>query len=358
MEFKIDSPTAIRQGEELNLPQLNDYLSSQNIDIEPITEAAQFPGGYSNLTYFLKSKNKEYVLRRPPFGAKEIKGGHDMSREYKILSALKKNGFEKVPQPIFFSDEESILGCPFYIMERVQGIILRANHAKKISENIQSTDLRKLSEELCDNLVDLHKIDIEKTGLIQIGKPEGYVQRQVEGWHKRYLASQTDDLKAMNELADWLKANVPKENPPTLLHNDYKYDNVVLNPANFAEIIAILDWEMATVGDPLMDVGTCLSYWAEANDGDFEKSFNLTWLEGNLTRQEFANRYAEKSGRDVSNLLYYYVFGLFKNSVVIQQIYSRYKKGLTKDERFAGLLFGVKSLSRKGIKSIEMNKMV
>lgn len=357
-ELNIDKPTKVRQGEEINIEALNTFIQSKLPDFESIVSISQFLGGYSNLTYFLKTVQNEYVLRRPPVGAKEIKGGHDMAREYKILSAIKSIGYNKIPNLIIFTDDESVMGCPFYIMERVQGVILRASDAPKLATSIAPSTMKKLSESLCDNLVDLHNIDIETTGLIGIGKPEGYVQRQVEGWHKRYVASQTDEIATMDMLAEWLKNNLPKENKPTLIHNDYKYDNVVLNINDLAEIVAVLDWEMTSVGDPLMDVGTSLSYWAEANDGAFEKSFNLSWVEGNLTRQEFANRYAEKSGRDISNILYYYVFGLFKNSVVIQQIYSRYKKGLTTDPRFADLIYGVKSLSKKGVKSIEKGQML
>ena len=361
--LNIDTPTAVRQGEELDLLRLNDFIQSQLPDFEPVTEISQFSGGYSNLTYFLKTANKEYVLRRPPFGAKDIKGGHDMGREYKILSAVRASGYDKIPNPVIFSEDESVMGCPFYIMERVQGVILRAKDAPKLMTSVAPDAMRKLSEALCDNLADLHAIDIESTGgrhsaLINIGKPEGYIQRQVEGWHKRYLASQTDEIANMDNLASWLKANLPTEGKPTLIHNDYKYDNVVLNANNLSEIVAVLDWEMTTIGDPMMDLGTSLSYWAEANDGVFEKNFNLSWLAGNLTRQEFADRYAEKSGRDVSNILYFYVFGLFKNAVVIQQIYSRYKKGLTTDPRFADLIFGVKALSKKGVLSVEKGVMV
>jgi aminoglycoside phosphotransferase (APT) family kinase protein len=361
--INIDSPTVVRQGEEFNLLRLNDFVQSQLPDFEAITEISQFSGGYSNLTYFLKTANKEYVLRRPPVGAKDIKGGHDMGREYKILSAVRASGYDKIPNPVIFSEDESVIGCPFYIMERVQGIILRAKDAPKLRTSVAPEEMRKLSEALCDNLADLHAIDIESTGgrrsaLINIGKPEGYIQRQVEGWHKRYLASQTDEIANMDNLATWLKANLPTEGKSTLIHNDYKYDNVVLNANNLSEIVAVLDWEMTTVGDPMMDLGTSLSYWAEANDGAFEKNFNLSWVAGNLTRQEFADRYAEKSGRDVSNILYFYVFGLFKNSVVIQQIYSRYKKGLTTDPRFADLIFGVKALSKKGALSVEKGMMV
>lgn len=358
ISLKIDTPTAVRQGEELDLLKFNDFIKSQLPDFEEIAEVLQFPGGYSNLTYFLKTTNREYVLRRPPVGAKDIKGGHDMAREYKILTAIKSIGYEKIPNPIIFTDDEAVIGCPFYIMERVQGIILRAKDVPKLMQIVAPTEMRKLSKALCDNLAALHAIDIESTGLVNIGKPEGYIKRQVEGWHKRYLVSKTDEIAAMDTLAVWLKDNLPNEGKPTLIHNDYKYDNIVLNANNLSEIIAVLDWEMTTVGDPLMDLGTSLSYWAEANDGAFEKTFNLSWVEGNLTRQEFAERYAEKSGRDVSNILYFYVFGLFKNSVVIQQIYSRYKKGLTTDPRFADLIFGVKALSKKGIKSIESGRMI
>ncbi|PLK42740.1 phosphotransferase family protein [Emticicia sp. TH156] len=359
----IDSPTGIRQGEEIDLKKLNDFLSGVLPDFEPVVEIAQFPGGYSNLTYLLKTSGMDYVLRRPPFGAKDIKGGHDMGREFKILTALQNSGYKKIPRPVVFTEEESIMGCPFYIMQRVEGVILRAKDAPKLINTLAPALMRKMSEALCNNLVNLHAIDIEAQqegypALISIGKPEGYIQRQVDGWYKRYLVSQTDEIPAMDNLAAWLKANMPTEGKPTLIHNDYKYDNLVLNAQDWADILAVLDWEMTTVGDPRMDLGTTLSYWAEAADGMFEKGFNLSWLPGNMTRQEFADRYAEKSGRDVSNILYFYVFGLFKNAVVIQQIYGRYKKGLTKDERFADLIFGVKALSNKGTVSVDKGKML
>ena len=349
----IDSAKPVRSGEELNQVALQFYLDAQQTGVGTITEISQFPGGYSNLTYLIHSEQGEYVLRRPPFGAKDIKGGHDMGREFRVLSAIKSAGYHRIPKPVVFCEDESVIGCPFYIMERVQGVILRAQTTPKM--NLSPDIMRHLSESLVDALVDLHALDIQKTNLIQLGKPEGYIRRQVDGWHKRYFASQTDDVPAMTELARWLDQTMPAENPPTLIHNDFKYDNVVLSP-DLSEILAVLDWEMCTVGDPLMDVGTSLSYWSEINDDPFRKSFNLTWLPGNLTRQEFARRYAERSGRDVSNLLYYYVFGLFKNAVVIQQIYGRYKKGLTTDERFAGLLAGVQALSRHGAEAVESGR--
>jgi aminoglycoside phosphotransferase (APT) family kinase protein len=352
MNLTTDTPTTVRPGEEIDLATLNQYLTTAKEFEKQVTEIRQFPGGYSNLTYFLKTEdNQEYVLRRPPFGAEHIKGGHDMEREYRVLTMIQSAGFRKIPKPMLLCDELEIMGCPFYIMERVQGVILRAQTAPKL--RLSAEQLRATSQALVDNLADLHALDIAATGLVQIGKPEGYIRRQVEGWYKRYLAAQTNDLPVMEQLYQWLVDSMPAENAPTLIHNDYKYDNVVLNPTNLSEIRAVLDWEMCTVGDPLMDVGTALSYWAEAGDGAFERSFNLTWLPGNLTRQKFADRYAEKSGRDVSNMLYYYVFGLFKNTIVIQQIYARWRKGLTKDERFAGLLYGIQSLSATAAKAVE-----
>ena len=354
-DLNPDSATHIRPGEELDLAVLTAYLNDTVPSFGTITGCEQFPGGYSNLTYLLKTDLQEYVLRRPPFGA-NIKGGHDMGREFRVLSLLQSADYPKIPRPVVFCDNESVLGCPFYVMKRVSGIILRAHTAPKL--NLPAETLRRTSESLVDNLVQLHALDIQKTGLIQLGKPEGYVRRQVEGWHRRYVNSQTDDLPDMDALARWLTDHLPPENPPTLLHNDYKYDNVVLNPDDLTDLRAVLDWEMCTVGDPLMDVGTALSYWADINDGPFEKSFNLTWLPGNLTRQEFADRYAAGSGRDLSGILYYYIFGLFKNSVVMQQIYNRYLKGLTQDPRFAGLLAGVRALARKGMQAIEHQKML
>jgi len=352
MKPKIDAPSLVRQGEELDVQKLNDYVGSQVLDFGNIVEVQQFSGGYSNLTYFLKTDTqREYVLRRPPFGAKHIKGGHDMAREFRVLSSLKAAGYAKIPNPIVFCEDESVLDCPFYVMERVQGVVLRAQTAPQM--NLDTATMRRLSEALIDNLVVLHGIDIYQTNLIQLGKPEGYIRRQVEGWQRRYVNAQTDDIAAMQQTYEWLMSKMPAAGPPTLIHNDYKYDNVILNAHDLSEIVAVLDWEMCTVGDPLMDLGTSLSYWAEATDGAFEKTFNFTWLPGNLSRAEVAQRYAQKSGRDVSNLLYFYVFGLFKNAVVVQQIYARWKNGFSKDERFAGLLFGVKSLSSAALKAIE-----
>jgi aminoglycoside phosphotransferase (APT) family kinase protein len=357
MEVGINKSVDVRSNEEINISELNTLLTAKNQAVGNVLSIRQFPGGFSNLTYLVETDTTNLVLRRPPAGAKNIKGGHDMVREYRLLEAIKKSGFGQVPNPVFLSEGDNFMDAPFYLMEKVEGVIFRASDAPNLLKTQPPGTFKDISTALCDTLVDLHSIDIEETGLISIGKPEGYIKRQVEGWYKRYEKSQTDDLPVMKELYDWLTINMPTEQTPTLIHNDFKYDNVVLNPEGLSEIRAILDWEMTTVGDPLMDVGTALSYWCEGQDDDFTKTFNLSWLPGNLTRQEFADRYAAKSGRDLSNILYYYVFGLFKNSVVLQQIYNRFKQGLTSDPRFGALIFGVKVLSSKAAKSVEKNRM-
>lgn len=343
--INTDTPVATRAGEELDTTALNAWLKTEANQVGEIQSISQFPGGFSNLTYCLQTNKGEFILRRPPFGA-NIKSAHDMGREFKVLSLLKPH-YAKVPAPITYCESESVIGAPFYIMERLNGVILRAANAPKM--NLAPELLRSTSEALIDNLVALHDLDIEATGLVQLGKPEGYVTRQVEGWIKRYYNAETDKIEAFDEAAKWLQQNVPVSSSPALLHNDYKYDNVVLNPNNLSEIIGVLDWEMSTVGDPLMDLGASLAYWSEPNDSKEIRFFNLTWLPGNLTKKEAAERYALKSGRNLDNILFYYVFGLLKNAVIVQQIYARWKQGHTQDPRFATLLPVVQALSRQAI---------
>jgi aminoglycoside phosphotransferase (APT) family kinase protein len=349
----LDQATRIRSGEKLDETLLNDYLKKNISGFNSIAEIAQFPGGFSNLTYLIKTDNKEYVLRRPPFGA-SAKGGHDMVREYRVLSLLQNAGYNKVPTPLSIEPTGDLLGAPFYIMERLNGIILRVKDAQNAS--LSTETMRHMSKRLIDNLVDLHNLDIEQTELAQLGKPEGYVQRQVEGWIERYNKAQTDDVINMDIVADWLVKNYPRPQKPTFLHNDYKYDNVVWNE-NLTSVIGVLDWEMSTVGDPLMDLGAALAWWSEISDGQFSKTMNITWLEGNLTRRQVIDRYADKTRRDLSDMVFYYVFGLYKNAVIGQQIYARWKKGLTQDDRFSSLIYGVFELSKMGVKAIEKGKI-
>ena len=343
----LDHPSSIRTGEELNQETLATYLNEHRIAKE--ISIQQFPSGYSNLTYLIKTEEEEYILRRPPFGA-NIKSAHDMEREFNVLSLLQKAGFTKVPEPILFCADESVMGAKFYLMKRVNGVILRNRVPKGMT--IDPVTFKQLSKSAIDQLVQLHQLDIKSTGLDQLGKPEGYVQRQVEGWTKRYVNAQTDDIAAMNEAAEWMQKNIPTSAKASFIHNDYKYDNLVLNPDNLTEIKAILDWEMATVGDPLMDLGTTLAYWAEANDSDALKPFNLTWMPGNMTRNEMASYYAEKSQTNIDDIVFYYVFGSFKVGVICQQIYHRYKQGFTQDPRFASLIYVIKACGENARRAI------
>jgi len=347
----LDQPKAVRPGEELDNAKIVSFLEAKLGSRQPL-EIRQFPSGFSNLTYLLQYGGRELVLRRPPFGA-NVKSGHDMEREYRVLSLLKPV-FGKVPEPIAYTDDLEILGAPFYLMQRVPGVILRGQTPQGLQASPET--MRKLSEMLVDTLVEIHAIDIEKTGLLQMGKPGGYVQRQVEGWTKRYQAAQTDDVPDMERVAAWLAANRPPERYVSFIHNDFKYDNAVFNES-LTEITAILDWEMATVGDPLMDLGTSLGYWIEAGDPPVMRTFNLTHLPGNLTRQEVVRRYAEKSGRNVDNALFYFVFGSYKIGVIIQQIYARYRKGLTQDPRFAMLGEAMQACAQMAANAIEKNRI-
>jgi aminoglycoside phosphotransferase (APT) family kinase protein len=220
-------------------------------------------------------------------------------------------------------------------MERVDGLILRGARPEGLVAD--ASTMRRLSEALVDNLAEIHTVDVTRPEVAALGRPAGYVGRQVSGWTKRYHHVRTDDLAGMDRIAEWLARNPPPERYTGLVHNDYKYDNVVFAPGP-GDIRAVLDWEMATVGDPLMDLGTTLAYWAEPGDPAPLLSFGPTALPGNLTRCEVADRYAQRTGRDLGNVLFYYVFGLFKIGVIVQQIYYRYCQGLTRDPRFAGLV--------------------
>lgn len=337
------------QDEQSSLTALNRYLQEQGDPIAAVNTITRFTGGYSNLTYLLQTNGKEYVLRMPPHGA-NIKSAHDMGREFRVLHLLKPH-YAKVPTPVLYCESADIIGAPFYIMEKLEGIILRAQNAPKMQ--IPAVTFRQLSGALVDNLAALHALDIERTGLVQLGKPEGYVQRQVEGWVKRYYTAETDKIDSIDVVAQWLQQHLPPAQAPAFLHNDYKYDNLLLDPDDFTRITGVLDWEMSTVGDPLMDLGASLAYWFEAGEEEVFKNYNLTWLPGNYTRRQVIDRYAATTGRDLSNISFYYAFGLFKNAVIAQQIYHRWKQGHSSDPRFGALLPMIQLLGKKSAATIE-----
>ena len=353
--FSIDTPKNIRDGEEFPIENLEIFLKENDFEINNLI-LKQFPSGYSNLTYFLKSSSKEFVLRRPPFGAKSLKGGHDMLREYNVLKNLKSQ-FNKVPKVHLYCDNDDIIGAPFYIMDRVEGYIIRPNLQEQDSPGEEV--IRNVSDSLVSTLVELHNVDINEANLNNLGKIDGYVKRQVEGWIKRYNHSKTDIIANMDFVAKWLNDNQPLEVEGSIVHNDFKYDNLVLDKNNHSKITAVLDWEMATIGDPFMDLGTTLGYWMDKNDLPELKLFQLsaTTLDGNPTREGILEMYENKSGKIIPNPVFYYVFGLFKIAVIAQQIYFRYKKGFTKDRRFGLLNLAVMSLSIMAKQAIIKNRL-
>ena len=335
----------VRAGEELPLDALNVWLAEAVPNLGTVTAVSQFPGGFSNLTYLLSCTHGEAVLRRPPRGVAAGKA-HDMPREARILSVLELRG---VPAPRAFAtcDDASVIGVPFYVMERVNGLILRGAKAPSAF----APDLfGKLSVSFVDTLVAIHGATPSDPVIGGLGRPLGYVSRQVEGWTERYAASRTDDVPAMERLAAWLAERQPGESGACLVHNDYKYDNLVLDPTQPDRIVAVLDWEMATLGDPLLDVGTALGYWVEAGDDPAFLSLGLgiTALPGNYTRAEVWARYLERAGRSMRPVAWYHAFGLFKIAVIAQQIHARYRHGHTTDERFARLGEAVRLLAEMG----------
>lgn len=350
----IDGTKPIREGETLDLSSLDAYLGTQLPELTGELSVEQFPSGYSNLTYLLRKGQTELVLRRPPFNV-QVKSGHDMGREHRVLSAL-DGVYPPAPRPVAYCEDKAVIGAPFYVMERCRGIILRKKVPRALG--IDEGKLRTLCEALVDELAVLHGVDLEKAGLADFGRPQGYVQRQVDGWIGRFEKAKTSDVADIERIGTWLRERIPADGVPTLVHNDYKFDNVVLDPSDPTRIIAVLDWEMCTVGDPLMDLGTTLGYWVQ-NDDDPRwqaMAFGPTNAKGALTRQQLAERYAEKTGRDVSNMLFYYCFALLKIAGIVQQIYYRWAKGYTKDPRFGMLDQIVLALGATGVRAIDSGR--
>lgn len=346
----LDQTRPVRAGEQLDFARLEPYLRERFPDAAGPLTVEQFPSGFSNLTYLLRLGDQEMVLRRPPFG-NQVKSAHDMSREYRVLSRLSKV-YPPAPAPYFYCEEESILGGPFYVMERRRGIVLRKTLPPEL--RLDPPTVRRLTESFIDNLALLHTLDYAAAGLGDLGKPAGYVGRQVTGWTKRWGDARTEDVPTMEQTARWLAEHLPGERGAALIHNDYKYDNLLLDANDVTRVAAVFDWEMATIGDPLMDLGTTLAYWVEVGDPESFKAFIFgpTALPGSLTRHQLAERYQQKTGADVSNLLFYYCFGMFKIAVIIQQIYARYVRGHTRDERFATLNQAVAQMSEAAVQAV------
>lgn len=342
---QVDLAQDVRSGEELPLDVLREHLRPVLGGRVDSLSVRQFPGGYSNLTYLLSDGEEEWVLRRPPFGS-TVKSAHDMGREFRILSAL-KGVFPYAPEPFHFCDDHSVMGCDFYLMSYIRGVVIRREYPPGL--NLSQAQVRKQFFTLFDVLGELHSVDLERAGLQDFGRPQGYVTRQVDGWSKRYLAAMTADAPDFGAVMDWLQQHKPGDSGVvSLIHNDYKLDNVIWSPDDPLKLIGVLDWEMSTVGDPLMDLGCTLGYWVQADDPDFFRAFRAMPSDapGAPTREEIIARFSERTGINVDNIDFYFVFGLFRLAVIGQQIYYRYDQGLTRDQRFARLIGKVNSLKQ------------
>lgn len=351
-----DRATAVRPGEELDIERLREYLApaleqfSWPVSTVPVSswplsswKVSQFPGGFSNLTYLLTIGPEKFVLRRPPFGNR-VKSAHDMGREFRILSAL-ENIFPYAPRPIHFCTDQDVLGCDFYLMSCIDGIVIRKDYPPRMVLTPEQT--RQQFFTLFDVLGELHSIDLKKAGLENFGKPEGYVRRQVEGWSKRYHDARTPDAPDFGPVMQWLHERMPADSGlARIIHNDYKLDNVIWSADDPLRIVGVLDWEMATVGDPLMDLGCTLGYWVEATDPADYRKFRAMPSDapGAPTRTEIVARFSERTGLAVERFDFYFCFGMFRLAAIGQQIYYRYHHGLTRDQRFAAMIDKVHSL--------------
>lgn len=333
----IDQPGAVRGGEELDADTLDGYLKSRITSLTGRPEIHQFPGGNSNLTYLIRYPDQDLVLRRPPFGHKAA-GAHDMGREYRVMESLA--GHYPVPRVLDYCQDENIMGAPFYVMERLRGLVLRRDLPEGLS--LDNATARKLNQSFIKLLADLHDIDYAKCGLADLGKPQGYARRQIDGWIRRYADARTDDAPDIADLTDWLDKNLPDSAGDSLIHNDFRFDNLVLDPDTL-EPLGVLDWEMATLGEPLMDLGNTLIYWIQADDPPawHLNRMQPSHLPGMFSRREFADYYAKQRGIDLPDLDYYIAYGYFRLGVILQQLYARWRAGKSQHPAHAKMLPGV-----------------
>ena len=339
----------VRPDEQLDASAVADYLRGRLPESDRPLEILQFPGGHANLTYLLRFGDREYVLRRPPLGPIAPRS-HDMVREYRALAALGPY-FAPAPRVFVLCEDPAVIGAPFFVMERRHGLVVRRTMPPEIAD--EPAVRRRIGEAAIDTLADLHAVPVAGTPVAALGKPEGFVERQIRGWADRWQRAKTEELAAMDTLAEWLIARIPPVNRATVVHNDFKLDNMMLDARDPGHVVAVLDWDMTTLGDPLIDVGTLLGYWPEANDPPERLAIAMqpTYLDGFPTRAEIVARYAERSGRDLGAIGFFETFALFKLAVVLQQIYLRFVRGQTKDERFAAMGESVKRLAEIAVES-------
>ncbi len=341
----VNDTIDIRPGEALETERLEPYLRDRLPGAEGPFDVRQFGGGHANLTYHLRFGDREFVLRRPPFGPLP-KGGHDMQREYRVLSKLYAS-FPLAPRAFLLCTDHAVIGADFVVMERRHGTVIRRSLPPYFDGNLEARG--RLSENFVDTLAALHTVDYAAAGLADLGKPDGYLTRQLSGWTERWHVAATPDQTDAETLIARLVADPPRSGAPGLVHNDYKLDNAIVSSDDPTELVAILDWDMSTIGDPLTDLGNVLGLWLEPGDPPtFGSSTMPTDVPGFYTRADVVARYAEKTGRDCSRAAWYHAFSVFRYAVIAQQIYARFVRGATNDERFRDFATYVTLLVRRG----------
>ena len=350
----IDLGGSVQEGEELDIHAVESWLKQQGIVLEGQVELTQYTGGASNWTYRLKYHNVDLILRRPPNGTK-AKSAHDMAREFFVQKHLAAY-YPVVPEMIALCQDPHVIGCDFYVMRRIEGIIPRAKLPPELQLNEEQ--INQLCRNVLDRLIELHQVPYEATELKDLGKGEGYCQRQVEGWDKRYEKARTINVPSFGYVRQWLKDNTPRESKICIIHNDWRFDNVILDPESPTNVIGVLDWEMATLGDPLMDLGNALAYWVEETDNMIFKSTRRqpTHLKGMFTRKQVVDYYMHQTGLDTTNWTFYEVFGVFRLAVIAQQIYYRYFHKQTKNQAFKDFWIVIHALHICALKLIAAEK--
>lgn len=331
----IDVAGSVREGEELDIAAVDAWLKPRIEGLDGQPEVTQYAGGASNWTYRLAYPTHDLILRRPPAGTKAA-SAHDMGREYRVQARLAPV-FPYVPKMHAHCTDPEVIGDAFYVMDRLKGIIPRANMPRELALDQDTT--RKLCLSVIDKLVALHQVDVDAAGLRDLGKGGGYVQRQIEGWTERFEKSRTWNVPRFRHVTRWLARNMPDDVATCVIHNDFRFDNCVLDADDPTKVIGILDWEMATLGDPLMDLGNTLAYWIQADDDRIARATRRqpTHLPGMLTRSEVVDYYRQQTGRSIDNWAFYEVYGLFRLGVIAQQIYYRYHFGQTRNPAFKNL---------------------
>jgi aminoglycoside phosphotransferase (APT) family kinase protein len=334
----IDGASGVRDEDSFDVEAVRTWLAQQGTQLADDVEVKQFGGGASNLTYSLRDSTHDLILRRPPSGQK-AKGAHDMGREYRIQDGLAEV-FPLVPEMVALCQDESVIGTDFYVMQRVDGIIPRRDFPDGVS--LSEDEARALCTNALDVLIDLHRIDVDQTPLASMNKGTGYVERQISGWSRRFRDAHTEDVGDYEQVMSWLAEHQPDDVTSCLIHNDFRFDNLVLDRQDPTRPVGVLDWEMATVGDPLMDLGGTLAYWVQDTDDEFFRMFRRqpTNLPGMLSREEVVQYYSDRTGYSVTpeQWRFYEVYGLFRLGVIAQQIYYRYFHGQTTNEAYA--IFG------------------